>query len=109
MQQSISVWLLGTAQLAMVSHGHGIEGKRAPHILKHKDEWNAHIGGGGGGRGRPWQQLWAADDRTGILRARTATGLTPAHHGLEIEGDRVPCVLTQGDGRHERWQVMGTP
>ena len=57
--------------------------------------------GGGGGRERPWQQLWAADDRTGTLRARTATGLTPAHHGLEIEGDRAPYVLTQGDGRNE--------
>ena len=44
MQQSIGVGLSGTAQLAMVSHGHGIEGKRVSHILQHKDKWNAHFG-----------------------------------------------------------------
>ena len=47
MQQSIGVGLSGTAQLVMASHGHGIEGKRTPHILQHKDEWNAHFGEAG--------------------------------------------------------------
>ena len=43
MQQSIGVGLSGTAQITMVSHGHGIEGKRAPHNLQHKDEWDARF------------------------------------------------------------------
>ena len=63
MQQSISVGLSGTAQLAMVSHGHGIEGKRAPHILQHKDEWNAHFGG-----------VWAVGDDPDSSFGPQATG-----------------------------------
>ena len=43
----LGVGLSGTAKLAMVSHGHGIEGKRAPRVLEQKDERNAHFGGVG--------------------------------------------------------------